>query len=73
MNNQLNWTVAQLREKFTELGINVPKGFSAATLRQLYNENVKNNNVTVQRKNPTVPPVLGGNDVTNQNNVLLQT
>lgn len=73
MNNPLNWTVAHLREKLTELGINVSKGFSAATLRQLYKENVKNNNVTVERKNPIVPSVLSRNDVTNQNNVLLQT
>lgn len=35
-----------------------PKGFSAATLRQLYNENVTNNNMTVkQRKNPSVFPL----------------
>lgn len=33
VNNLLNWTVAQLRKKLTKLGINVPKGFSAATLR----------------------------------------
>lgn len=74
MNNPLNWTVTQLREKLTELGINVPKGFSAATLHQLYNENVKNNNVNVeQRENLRYSSVLGGNDVTNPNKVLLQT
>lgn len=52
-----NPTVAQLREKLSELGINVPKGFS---------ENVKNNR-------ETVPPEFGKNIVTNQNNVVLQT
>lgn len=55
-----------LREKLTELGINVPKGLSAATFRQLYNENVKNNNVTIERKNPSVTFPLCWAEMTSQ-------
>ena len=81
MENPLNWTVAQLREKLMTMGINAPRNFNAATLRQLYHENIgrhaplQNEDDQPQREmQPTVN--LGGSDVTttNENNgALLQT
>ncbi|XP_062574133.1 uncharacterized protein LOC134235969 [Saccostrea cucullata] len=71
MDNPLNWTVAQLRERLTQLGIQVPKGFNASTLRQLYNENINKGDVTERREN-SHEGSLGGSDATN-NGVPLQT
>ena len=60
MTNPLNWTTTELRNKLREIGISAPRSFSAAAMRQLYNENMMNKDGHVTPG--AVPVDLGGSE-----------